>query len=164
MNEYFGDKVKLIVSEIDGVITDGTYAEDEMGHVLYKRFNAKDFSAINEIKRLGYTFVFLAEDNNINYNMCRRKNIPFYWAKNEKEKYTKLIEIMRRYNCTPDDTVFIASRVSDKKCAQMIPKSICPEDAGHYLGEICWAEFTTKGGQGICSELLYLLKNSPKND
>jgi 3-deoxy-D-manno-octulosonate 8-phosphate phosphatase (KDO 8-P phosphatase) len=154
--------IKLIVSEIDGVITDGTYAEDEMGHVLYKRFNAKDFSALNEIKKK-YKFVFLSEDNNINYNMCRRKNIPFYWAKNEEEKYQKLIEILRRYQCTPDETVYIASKISDKKCVQLIPKSFCPEDAGHYLSEKCWAEFTVVGGGGILSELLYLLENFHKN-
>jgi len=163
MGDVLGKDIKLIVSEMDGIMTDGTYAEDEMGHVLYKRFNVKDFSAINEIKRLGYIFVFLAEDNNINYNTCRRRNIPFYWAKNENEKYKKLVEILRRYTCTPDETLFIASRVSDKKCIQLIPKSLCPEDAGHYLKEICWAEFTLKGGQGIFSELLFLLKNSPKN-
>ena len=44
--------IKLVVSEIDGIITDGFRAEDEMGHVLYKRYQSKDFSAINEIKKV----------------------------------------------------------------------------------------------------------------
>jgi 3-deoxy-D-manno-octulosonate 8-phosphate phosphatase KdsC-like HAD superfamily phosphatase len=150
--------IKLVVSEIDGVITDGTQTEDEMGHVLYKGYQSKDFSAINEIKK-NFKFVFLSDDQHINYNMCRRKNIPFFYGKNEHEKYDKLVEILRRYGCTPDETIYIASKVTDLKCVRLIPMSFCPSDAGEYLKEKCWAEFTVGGSQGIMAECLYLLKN-----
>ena len=150
-------EIKLIVSEIDGVITNGERAEDEMGHVLYKTYQSKDFSAISEIRKK-FKFIFLSDDNHINYNMCRRRNIPFYWAKNEQEKYDRLIEILRRYSCTPDETIYIPSKINDQKCIQLIPKSICPDDVGKYLKEKCWASFIAKGGEGIMSELLYLLE------
>jgi 3-deoxy-D-manno-octulosonate 8-phosphate phosphatase KdsC-like HAD superfamily phosphatase len=91
--------------------------------------------------------------------MCRRKNIPFFYGKNEHEKYDKLVEILRRYHCTPDETIYIASKVSDQRCIQLIPKSFCPSDAGEYLKEKCWAEFIASGGNCILPELLYLLKN-----
>jgi len=156
------EEIKLIVSEIDGVITDGRSAEDEIGNVLYKQFNLKDFVAINELKKK-FKFVFLSDDNRISYNMCRRRNIPFYWGKNEKEKVECLGQIMRRYGYTPDETIYIGSKINDKKCCQMIPKSFCPEDAGHYLKDICWAEFTTRGGEGIMPELLYLTSINTKN-
>lgn len=155
--------VKLIVSEIDGVITNGERAEDEIGHVLYKVYQSKDFPAINEIRK-NCKFAFLSDDNHINYNMCKRRNIPFYWAKNEKEKVDHLGDIMRRYNCTPDETVYIGSKVSDVRCCQMIPKSLCPDDAGEYLKGKCWATFLAHGGQGIICELLYLLDNSKFDD
>lgn len=158
MVDCFGEGVKLIVSEIDGVITDGKRAEDEMGHVVYKSFNAQDFSAVNEIKKK-FKFAFLSDDQHISFNMCRRRNIPFFWGKTPEEKYQKLVEILRRYDCKPDDVVYIASKMSDKKCIQLIPKSICPDDAGHYLKEKCFASFVVKGGEGIMSELLYLLEN-----
>jgi len=150
--------IKLIVSEIDGVITNGKRVEDEMGHVLSKTYQSKDFSAINEIKK-NFKFAFLSDDQHINYNMCRRKNIPFFYGKNEHEKYAKLVEILRRYSCTPDETLYIASKVSDIKCVQIIPKSFCPDDAGEYLKEKCWAEFTVGGSQGVIAECLFLLKN-----
>ena len=155
LNEFRKD-VKLIISEIDGVITDGMSAEDEMGHVLYKHFNLRDFAAINELKKR-FKFVFLSDDNNINYNMCRRRNIPFYWAQNENEKYDALVKILRRYECTPDQTIYIASKVSDIKCVRLIPKSMCPNDAGLFLREMCYAPFVADGGRGIFCELLDLL-------
>jgi len=160
--ELFGKNARLIVSEMDGIITDGTYAEDEIGNVFYKVYQSRDFDAINDLKKY-FKFVFLSSDNRINYNMCRRRNIPFYWGKNEKEKYDRLIEILRRYSCTPDETIYIASMISDRKCAQLIPESICPDDAGEYLKNICFANFVKNGGQGIFSELLYLLQDRIKN-
>jgi 3-deoxy-D-manno-octulosonate 8-phosphate phosphatase KdsC-like HAD superfamily phosphatase len=92
--------------------------------------------------------------------MCRRKNIPFYWAPNENEKYDELVKILRRYSCTPDQTIYIASKVSDRKCVQLIPKSMCPDDAGLFLKEMCFAPFVNAGGRGILVELLDLLKIS----
>jgi len=160
--ELFGKNAKLIVSEIDGVITDGTYAEDEIGNIIYKVYNSKDFDAINELKRY-FKFVFLSSDNRINYNMCKRRNISFYWAKNEREKFERLGEIMRRYGVTPDETVYVGSKISDRKCLQTIPDSLCPEDAGDYIKDICFAYFIKESGKGILVELLDLLQDRIKN-
>jgi len=152
------DNIKLIISEIDGVITDGKWTEDEIGNVLYKSFQSKDFDAINELRK-SYKFVFLSEDNRINYNMCKRRNIPFYWGRNREEKYKKAIDILHRYSCTPDNTLFIPSKLSDLKCCQLIPKTICPDDVGEYLKSKCWAEFKIGGGEGVLVELVYLLNS-----
>ena len=160
--EYFGKNARLIVSEIDGVLSNGDITIDEIGNVLNKTFNSKDFEAINELKKY-FTIVFLSSDNRINYNFCRRKNYPFYWAKNEEEKYNKLIEILRRYSYTPDETIYLASMVSDRKCIRLIPESLCPGDAGEYLKNICFASFIKNSGRGVFLELLYLLKDRIKN-
>lgn len=160
--QYFGKNTKIIISEMDGVLTSGDITIDELGNILYKTFNSKDFEAINELKKY-FTMVFLSSDNKINYNLCRRRSLPFYWGKNEEEKYQRLVEILRRYNMTPDEAVYIGSKISDRKCLQMIPNSLCPDDAGEYLKEICFATFVKEGGKGIFSELLYLLKDRIKN-
>ena len=157
MEMIFERPIKLIVAEIDGVLTNGTYAEDEIGNVLYKTFNQKDFSAINELKKY-YKIVFLCDDNKINYNMCQRKNIPFYWGKGEKGKYTLLSDILRRYGVTPDETIYIGSKISDRKCLRLIPYSMYPDDAGDFIESIAWAPFKTEGGKGIFTELLSLLQ------
>jgi len=149
--------VKLIVSEIDGVITNSHFTEDELGNVLYKTFNYKDFDAINHIKSLNYKFVFLSDDNKINYNMCRRRHIPFYWAKTADEKVTKLGELSRRYGATPDQVIYIPSKLSDEKCVQMIAKTICPIDVVGFIRNKCESEFTKCGGEGVLSDLLDLL-------
>lgn len=162
MEKSFERPIKLIVSEIDGVLTNGSYAEDEIGNVLYKFFNQKDFAAINELKKY-YKIVFLCDDNRINYSFCQRKNIPFYWGKGEKGKHTTLLEILRRYSVTPDEIIYIGSKISDRRCMQTIPCSMCPEESGKYLASIAWTTFTTAGGDGVFVELLDLLQYDIKN-
>ena len=160
MEMIFEKPIKLIVSEIDGVLTNGMYTEDEIGNVLYKTFNQKDFAAINELKK-HYKVAFLCDDNRINYNLCRRKQLPFYWAVG-KSKSKILADILRRYVATPDNTIYIGSKISDKKCLQVVPHSMCPDDAGDYLKSIAWAPFITEGGKGIFIELLDLLQYNIK--
>lgn len=152
--------VKLIVSEIDGVITDSRFVEDEIGNVLYKTFNYKDFDAINNIKRLGYKFVFLSDDNRINYNMCQRRKIPFFLGKNVDEKFKKLGDIFRRYSTTPDETIYIPSKTTDLRCVQTIPRTICPSDTVGIIKNMCMSEFVKTGGEGVLSDLLDLLTNN----
>lgn len=159
--EIFERSIKLIISEIDGVLTDGTFAEDEIGNTLYKQFNQKDFSAINGLKKY-YKVVFLSDDNKINYNICQRKNLPFYWGKGADGKFKALSEILRRYDCTPDDAIYIGAKLSDKKCLQTIPYSMCPDDAGIYLKMMVWAPFLTVGGAGVFVELFDMLQSNIK--
>lgn len=154
---YDFKNVKLIISEIDGVLTDGKYTEDEIGNVLFKSFNYIDFDSINTLKQKGYKFVFLSEDNRINYNMCQRRNLPFYWGRNEDSKYKCLVDIFRRYNTGPDNTLFVPSRPSDRKCIHTVPISICPDDA-NLIKYMCYMNFTKAGGQGVLSDLVGLLE------
>ncbi len=53
--------------------------------------------------------------------------------------------------------------ISDRKCIQLIPESLCTDDAGEYLKNICFASFIKNSGQGIFVELLSLLQDSIKN-
>lgn len=151
------DNVKLIVSEVDGVVTDGRFTEDEIGNVLYKTYNYKDFDSVNKIKSLGYIFVFMSDDNRINYNMCNRRNIPFYWARNEDKKFEALGNIFRRYGITPDQSIYVPSKISDVKCIQTIPRSVCPADVVGFVRNMCMSEFVKNGGEGVLADLLDLL-------
>jgi len=114
------NKIKLVVSEVDGVITDGLQPVDELGNTSFKNFYGPDFEAINKIKSV-CPFVFISSDNVVSYNLCKKKNIPFFWA--QKNKCTTLLEILRKYGVTLDDVMYIGSKISDIECMNMVPNS-----------------------------------------
>jgi 3-deoxy-D-manno-octulosonate 8-phosphate phosphatase KdsC-like HAD superfamily phosphatase len=136
--------IKLIVSEIDGVLTSGVSQIDNVGITLFKDFYLGDFEAINKLKN-SLRFVFLSSDNNVNYNICSRKCIPFYWA--PKDKRTTLLEILRHYNYSAEETFYIGSSISDIPCMNMIPLSFCTNP---LLG---FSTFKTQAGKGVLTEL-----------
>lgn len=154
------DNMKLIVSEIDGIITDGTMFIDELGNVPFKNFNVEDFDSINKLKK-DCNFVFLSDDNRVSYNECRRRNIPFYWAK-QKSKVDILLDIMRRYNVSPEETIYLGSKASDIGCMRLVPLSFCPEGSSKLLASI-GSKLETGPGKGVITELYFYYFFNKKN-
>lgn len=110
--------IKIIVSEIDGIITNGAKPIDNMGYTMFKYYYENDFEAINELKKF-FTFVFLADDSEINYNLMRKRNIPTYFSTNKLSKLDILInKIMYRYHAKPENLLYIGNKITDIPCMQ----------------------------------------------
>ncbi len=108
--------IKIIVSAVDGVITDGFSPTDELVNTPFKNYCMRDLEAINEIKKI-YKFIFISQDNSVNYNFFRRKNIPFYYAPGgDKNKKKMFVDIMKKYNVKPDNVMYIGCSYSDIEC------------------------------------------------
>jgi len=148
-------KTKLIVSEVDGILTSGHIYVDELGNIPFKMFNTKDFEAINLLKKY-FKIIFLSSDNKINYNFFRRLNIPFFY--NNKNKKSELIQILNKYQVTPEEIIYIGSTYSDVLCMQMIPLSFCPEMSVYEVMNLASMVISICGGDGVFIEIYNLLK------
>lgn len=148
-------KVKVIVSEIDGIITEHLTAFDPLGIPIFKQYNMKDFEAINEIKK-AFTFIFLSSDAAINYKVCRDRNIPFYHAQRSKGK--ELFSIREKYSITPDEIIYIGNTYSDLECIKLIPLSICPADSVKEVRTASAIILDNPSGFGVLCEVYELLK------
>jgi 3-deoxy-D-manno-octulosonate 8-phosphate phosphatase (KDO 8-P phosphatase) len=147
--------IKIIISEVDGVLTDGVLPMDEIGNVLFKHFCHKDFEAINELKR-NFKVAFISTDNHISYNMFRRKNIPFFY--DQKSKKEALLALLSRYSLTPDQALYLGSSYSDLECMRLIPLSLCPEDAIPAAKNLSMVVLPAFGGTGVFCHLHYFLE------
>lgn len=147
-------KVKVIVSAIDGIITEGLTPYDELGNVPFKHYYIKDFEAINYLKR-AFKFVFVASDNSISYHLCKRKNIPFYWdAKSQKES---LVKVMAKYQVTPEEVLFIGSSYSDTDGFRLMPLSLCPDDAVWMVKDMATEIVPYVSGMGVLCGVHHML-------
>jgi len=149
-------KIKIIISEVDGVLTDGIWPIDEIGNILFKHFCHKDFEAINELKK-HFKVAFISNDNHISYNMFRRKNIPFFY--DQKSKKDALMALLARYSLTPDEAFYIGSTYSDIECFQLIPISACPSDAVPAVINVATTVLSVFGGMGVFCHLQFFLEN-----
>ena len=118
--------IKIIVSEVDGVLTDGSVYRDELSNPVFKKYYSLDFEAINELKR-EYTVVFLSSDNAISYNLLRNKQLPFYHTKHSRKNV--LYEILNRYATTAPELLYIGATYSDIDCMKLAQISTCSIDS-----------------------------------
>jgi len=147
-------KIKVIVSELDGVVTEHLSAIDPMGYTVFKQYCMKDFEAVNELKK-EFIFVFLSSDEAINFKVCRDRNIPFYYDKRNKKD--ALIKIMRRYDTSPEEILYIGSTFSDLESMRMIPCSFCPSDSVAPIGEVATHILSNPSGIGVICEVYEFL-------
>ena len=152
-------KIKLVVSEIDGIVTDGTVPIDELGNTPFKNYCLKDFEAINKIKTM-FKFVFISNDGSINYNLCRRKNIPFFYFPNKKQA---IIKAVTKYNCTFDNVLYVGHTFSDVDCANLSAMVVCPIDAVDLIKKRADTVLPVSGGKGVLCELYTFLFEKWKN-
>lgn len=126
------NNIELIVSEIDGVITTGCDAIDYMNNTMFKTFCMRDFEAIDQLKT-HFTFVFLATDAAVSYNIMRMRNIPAYFATKRDDKLSLLTnKILPRYNARPENLMYIGSSLSDLPCMHLAQVSMAPKTSGIY--------------------------------
>lgn len=113
-------KVRIVVSEIDGVITDGKVNIIETGLQIQKNFSIKDLEIINKIKKT-HRFAFMSSNNSINYTLCAHRNIPFFWA--ETNKVATLNKILQRYGFSVDNVLYVGANPTDLEVVKYVPLS-----------------------------------------
>jgi len=148
---------KLLIIDIDGVMTDGTKTYDESGKAVYKNFNDLDFTAIKLFKQLGVKVCFLSGDININENMARERNIDFWHAKTKDNKLdkTKFIKLfIEKYSVQEDEMAYIGDDIFDIEMCKRIKESYCPRNASEFLKPFVKTVLNEDGGHGVILELL----------
>ena len=148
-------KLKVIISEVDGVLNSGEHPIDELGNVPFKVFNFKDFEAVNELKKY-FKVVFVSADNKVSFHLFRGRNIPFFY--NNKDKTIEIAKILRRYSITPEEAMYVGCTFSDLKCMNMIPFSVCTDDAITDVKNASSTVLPIYGGMGVFCTLYDLLK------
>lgn len=149
--------IELIVSEIDGVITDGNAPLDYLGYSPFKFYCGKDFEVINELKR-NFTFVFLATDASVSYNIMRSKNIPSYFPSRQENKLDILTKkIMSKYNMRPENILYIGNSLSDVPCMNLADISFALGDSVNKVRTASSWVLKTKAGEGVLCEVYDIL-------
>ena len=123
--------IKLIVLDIDGVMTDGKKYYDREGTVRFKTFCDKDWTAIKRFRALGIQVVFLTGDP-FNVAIAENRKIDIYVNRqngvhSDKSNYLSLL--CTEYNVTPEEIAFAGDDIFDVHLMQLVGKAYCPSDA-----------------------------------
>lgn len=148
--------IKLIILDVDGVLTDGRKIYNSEGLCIYKTFCDKDFTAIKKAKASGIKVCFLSGDENINKQIAENRNIDFYSSRFEK-KENFLPKLLETYNCLKNEVVFIGDDIFDLQLLKEIKYSFCPSDASKEVKNQVFKVLDVKGGDNVVMHLFDFL-------
>lgn len=157
---------KLLILDVDGVLTSGRKTYDKDHNVLSKEYCDKDFTAIKRFIANGIPVILLSGDKNCNEGMAYARGLPFYFSERKKgkiDKLSKFHEICYKYNVSPDQVCALGDDWHDLQILQKVKYRYCPKDAIQEVKNICQV-LPRDGGNGVVAELAALYKEFLPNE
>jgi 3-deoxy-D-manno-octulosonate 8-phosphate phosphatase (KDO 8-P phosphatase) len=155
------NNIKLIIFDVDGVLTDGKKTYDINGKKMSKAFGDLDFTAIKILMSLGLDVIWLSGDNVVNKPLADTKNIPFYSTKlpdgKTRDKVDILPEILSTYKVSSDEIWFIGDDIFDLQLLRKVGLSSCPSNASFIIKKHVDLIHEGRSGENIASEILELI-------
>jgi len=157
MSQIMKNKIKLLILDVDGVMSDGKKYYDNTGFAVYKTFCDKDFTAIKKFRASGCKVIFLSGDKNVNESVANNRNIDFYNSRG-KCKTEFIDKILETYNVSINEVAFVGDDIFDIPLMKMVGYKYCPNDAVKELKKIC-SILDNNGGNNCINELYDKLRS-----
>jgi 3-deoxy-D-manno-octulosonate 8-phosphate phosphatase (KDO 8-P phosphatase) len=144
--------LKLVVFDVDGVLTDGRLLYTEQGETI-KRFNVKDGVAMKLLPKWGVQVaVITAKDSApLRQRMKELKVEHFYpGCHNKAEAFDELVE---RLGIKPEEAAYVGDDVIDLQVMPKVGVALCPADAHILLKRHCPIILSKAAGEGVAREV-----------
>ena len=145
-------KIKMVVFDVDGVMTDGSITYDENG-VEYKTFNVKDGQGIVRITKEGIITAIITARNNATVKH-RFENLGMSRLfMGQKDKIVAMKQLLEEYNLELSQVAYMGDDLPDICVLKEVGLAACPNDAIDEVKQICHFISAKNGGRGAVREL-----------
>ncbi len=157
------DKIKVIVMDVDGTLTDGKIYMGADGELM-KAFNIKDGHAIYHFRDFGIVpAVITGRTSKIVESRCRELKIEHLYqgVSNKLEKLSELLEKLgteagETYSL--ENVAYAGDDIIDLECMKNCGIAVCPADAVDEVKSISHFVSTKEGGNGAVREFYDFIK------
>lgn len=147
-------KIRLLVMDVDGTLTDGKINMGPEGEV-YKSFNIKDGYAINEL--LPAAGIVPAIITGRTSAIVERRAVELHIAEvhqGQPDKLGTLQALMHKYSCNRDEVAYIGDDVLDLVCMHQCGTVGCPADSCREVLELADYVAPHRGGDGAVRDFI----------
>jgi YrbI family 3-deoxy-D-manno-octulosonate 8-phosphate phosphatase len=150
-----GTRIKLMVYDFDGVMTDNRALLFPDGREAVF-VNRSDGLAVGRITALGIPQVIIStEANEIVRTRAAKLQLPVHH--NVGDKLACLRQVIAAHQASPDTTVYIGNDTNDLEAMQYVAWPIAPRDAHQDVLAAARIVTNARGGEGVIREILDLL-------
>jgi 3-deoxy-D-manno-octulosonate 8-phosphate phosphatase (KDO 8-P phosphatase) len=143
-------KIKLVVLDVHGVLTDNDVIYDQEGK-RYRAFSHEDGFGCNALMFCGIELAVITRKSKATEN--RMKDIGIKRFYQTKEKVGQYEELLKELNITDEEACFVGDEVIDLGVMRRVGFAVSPSDGKKQALEV--AHFITEkaGGKGVVREL-----------
>lgn len=161
--EYRASKVKAVVFDVDGVMTDGSLTFDENG-VEYKTFNAKDGQGIVMLNKTGFvTAIITARENGTVRHRFKNLGMTKLFE-GQKNKAAALLELMKEFNLKLEEIAYMGDDMPDICILQQVGLPCTPADGVDEVKKHALFISSKNGGRGAVREMCDFILKASGND
>ena len=149
-------KIKLVVTDVDGVLTDGDMYYSEKGEIM-KKFNAKDGMGVELLLQNNIKTILLTRENS---KIVKKRGLKIKAASTItgiQNKESHLEKICRKFRVLPKEIAYIGDDVNDIEISKLVGLSAAPSDGITVLQKIVDYVCKNKGGNGAFREFADLI-------
>jgi 3-deoxy-D-manno-octulosonate 8-phosphate phosphatase (KDO 8-P phosphatase) len=157
--EYKLSNIKLLILDIDGVLTDGGLWFDEKGEVT-KRFCVKNGLGLKMLQKNNISIVFLSGSSHLS-NKFRAEQLGIDLCfLGIKDKYQKVRSLTKYLNIPKEHIAYVGDDLNDLPAKEVVGLFLVPASANLSLLKKAHAVMHSKGGEGAVRELAERILNS----
>lgn len=150
--QKLSSKLKLVLTDVDGVLTDNGVYYSDAGEVL-KKFSIRDGMGVERLRKAGIETGIITGELSPSVQRRAEKLKITELHLGIKNKVLLIDEILERKNLHPSEVAFIGDDVNDIEIMKRVGFSACPVDAMPQVISIVHYHCQTKGGYGAFREL-----------
>ena len=162
-------KIKLIVFDVDGTMTDGKLYYSANGEEL-KRFSVRDGLGTILLNLAGIITAIITSENSPIVTARAKKLKIEHVILGSRNKTEAIRQLQKELNFSLEEIAFVGDDLNDLDVLQMVGFSACPNNAVNVVKDVVDFVSSYNGGDGaireIAEEILILQNksvNSPKN-
>lgn len=152
-------KIKLVVLDVDGTLTDGGVYIDSNG-VETKKFNIKDGAGIVLAEKAGIEFMILTGRKSYCVEKRAEELKIKYVYQGIMDKLSYLKNYLHENNIAPEEVAYMGDDVNDLECMSYVGFTACPADAVMKVREVVDFISQFNGGYGAVRDLCDMIISS----
>lgn len=155
-NKLDFSKIKMVLTDCDGVLTDGGMYYSENGDEL-KKFNTRDGVAFHLLKEKGIiTGIITGEDRELNIRRAQKIQVNDI-VQGTTDKAMSIKKLCKKYGINTNEVLYIGDDLNDLEAIKMVGIGCCPIDAVEEIRTIADVVSNKKGGEGVLRDLVRFL-------
>jgi N-acylneuraminate cytidylyltransferase len=155
-------EIKMLLTDCDGVLTDGGMYYSENGDEL-KKFNTRDGMAFQLLRECGIlTGIITSENVQLNKRRAEKLKLDIYEV-GVKDKAAAIKRVCAERGIGLQNVAYIGDDINDIEALRLVGLPSCPADAVNTVLEATKIVAVTKGGGGVVREIADIILADKKD-